>query len=227
MWSLHRLEPNVFAVVVPDDYDRSLLFLRVQEYSDSPNPRFRGKNFDMLEYIKWYSSGESPVKTGYPGEGSDGMFTYPVDWAGFNVSYKTAIRCYKTLPVRLMTKYDHEFVKILREIATRLGSLDACAYIIGVDSLESYTAQHEHNHARYYTDKTYRARVNSALRKIPPTVYRKLRQNLLDIGYAEHVIRDEIHAYLRGRDWNHPEFMKGVPLKTLRKIHLHFSSAIQ
>jgi hypothetical protein len=53
--TIKEVKDRVFAEVIPDDYERCMTFLRVQEYYESPNPDFRGKDFDIWKYIEWYS----------------------------------------------------------------------------------------------------------------------------------------------------------------------------
>lgn len=209
--SIHRITSLIFAVVVPDDYDRSMLFLRVQEYSDSPNKKFRGQSFDLFDFMKWYSKNSDT-----------GDFTYAEDWAGFNVPYQTSIDCYKKLPAKWINEYDLEFLRVLKTIAQQIGSLECeNAYIIGVDSLKSWTFHHEMYHAKYYTDKLYRKDANNALKQIPKQIYHRLRRNLIELGYADttFVIHNEMQGYLRGHDWNHPEFIKGVKTRKLNMLH--------
>jgi len=211
IYSLVRLENNLFVVVVPDDYDRAMLFLRAQEYSDSP--RYKGKSFDFWDFMKSYSL-------------HNNSFTYPDDWIGFNVSYQDAIECYKKLPSNAdLTPYDLEFLKILKKIAHMLESLDAKAYIIGVDSLHSRTMLHEKYHSRYYLDREYRGKVNHAIKKVvPKSMLHRMKDNLKQMGYSNdsYTINNEIQSYLRGSDWNHPDFSKGIPINQLKKVHKQF-----
>jgi len=84
-YKIEEVRPNVFAVIVKDHYHRAMLFCRVQEYYESPNPQFRGKNFSIWDYIEWYSREHRDV------------FTYTYDWGGFNIPLKTAYDCYEKL----------------------------------------------------------------------------------------------------------------------------------
>ena len=45
--NIKEVRPNVFAVIVKDHYHRAMLFMRVQEFYESPNTEFRGKNFSI------------------------------------------------------------------------------------------------------------------------------------------------------------------------------------
>lgn len=215
-YSLTKLENNLFAIVVPNDYDRAMLFLRVQEFSDSP--RYKGKSFKLLDFMKWYA------------EETDEGFTYAIDWAGFNVSYESAIDCYRKTQKSVLTRYDYLFLRILKRIAQQIGSLKAKAYIIGVDALNSYTMYHERYHAMYYLDDEYQKNVNEAIQRIPKRVYERLAENLKQIGYSKdkYTINNEIQSYLRGRDdWSHPDFSKGLDMNELRKVRKKFLDNIR
>ncbi len=84
-YKIEEVRPNVFAVIVKDHYHRAMLFCRVQEYYESPNPQFRGKNFSIWNFIEWYSRQKKDA------------FTYAFDWGGFNIPLKTAWDCYEKL----------------------------------------------------------------------------------------------------------------------------------
>jgi len=103
-YSIKEIKPKVFAVIVPDRYHRAMLFMRVQEYYESPNPKFRGKkNFNMWEYIEWYSRKHAD------------SFTYASDWVGFNFPLEVALNCYDTLE-DMYTPYDEIMSKIVWDI---------------------------------------------------------------------------------------------------------------
>jgi hypothetical protein len=199
--------PLIFAVVVKNNFDRAMLFLRVQEYSESPNRRFRGHPFKLEDYIKWYS-----VTNG------NGQFTYPQDWAGFNVTMRKCIDCYSELPPDDWNDYDIIFCEMLRHLIRLGATIDT--YIIGVDGINTRTYRHELIHAHFSTDKEYRKKVRQEVRKLPKKVSDILRRNLINMGYhdSEYVIVNEIQAYLLGPDWNMTNFSKGVPLKKLRRL---------
>lgn len=206
-YEIHCVAPKIYAVIVPNADDRSLLFCRIQEYSESPNPRFRGKDFDMHDFVQWYQSVNG------------GKFTYARDWQGFNVSFRSAIKCYGSLPSALYTFYDHIFVQILARIVA--STVHENAYIISSESLKSITMQHEMFHALYYTKAAYRRKTDEALAKLPRSVYHKLRSNLIGLGYFDndYVIHNEMQAYMRGRDWTHPNTSAGIPRKLLKQAH--------
>jgi hypothetical protein len=74
-YKLKEIYNRIFLVTIKDQYDLAMTFCRLQEYYESPFKQVRGKTFTMTEFQRMYAK-----KFG------DGVFTYPVDWAGFNVS---------------------------------------------------------------------------------------------------------------------------------------------
>jgi len=124
-YSIEEVRPNVFAVIVKDHYHRAMLFCRVQEFYESPNPQFRGKNFSIWDYIEWYSREHRDV------------FTYTFDWGGTET------------------------------ISTK--------------------------------------------------DYLTFKNNLIEMGYTDSVIDDEIQAYL-STNYEYTKFSKGVSKKTLKQL---------
>ena len=72
--SINKIMPNIYAVIVKNDYDRGMLFCRYQEFYESPFPEIRNQEFTLEELMRTY------VK-----KNKSGMFTYPADWAGYNI----------------------------------------------------------------------------------------------------------------------------------------------
>jgi hypothetical protein len=56
---------------------------------------------------------------------------------------------------------------------------------------------------------------------IPLKDYTKFRQNLLDMGYTESVIDDEIQAYLSW-GWDYAKFSKGVSKKLCKQLNKEY-----
>ena len=51
-YKLYKIAPKLFCVEMPNTYDLSMLFVRYQEYYESPNPKFRNKAFKLLDSAK-------------------------------------------------------------------------------------------------------------------------------------------------------------------------------
>ena len=207
-YKIEEVRPNVFAVIVKDHYHRAMLFCRVQEYYESPNPQFRGKNFSIWDYIECYSREHGDV------------FTYTFDWGGFNIPLNVAESCYsKLLKKGEFTPYDLEMNYIVKTIRGMVGN--GKAYIIGAPTTEDETFEHEVCHGLYATNKEYKALVDEITETIEWQDYLKFEKNLLDMGYTAAVIPDEIQAYL-STNYEYTKFSKGVSKKKCKALHKEY-----
>ena len=207
-YKIDEVRPSVFAVIVKDHYHRAMLFCRVQEYYESPNPEFRGKNFSIWDYIEWYSREHGDV------------FTYTFDWGGFNIPLNVAESCYsKLLKKGEFTPYDLEMNYIVKTIRGMVGN--GKAYIIGAPTTEDETFEHEVCHGLYATNKEYKALVDEITETIEWQDYLKFEGNLLDMGYTASVIPDEIQAYLT-TNYEYTKFSKGVSKKKCKEFHKQY-----
>ena len=207
-YKIDEVRPSVFAVIVKDHYHRAMLFCRVQEYYESPNPEFRGKNFSIWDYIEWYSREHGDV------------FTYTFDWGGFNIPLNVAESCYsKLLKKGEFTPYDLEMNYIVKTIRGMVGN--GKAYIIGAPTTEDETFEHEVCHGLYATNKEYKALVDEITETIEWQDYLKFEGNLLDMGYTAAVIPDEIQAYL-STNYEYTKFSKGVSKRKCKALHKEY-----
>ena len=124
---------SILVVIVPDKFDRAMLFCRVQEYYESSNDNFRGKYFDIWDYLKWHQQ--------------EFNCAYWELWEGFNVPVQVAKGCEGD------TKYD----ALMEFLCNDTDS----TYIIGVDAIDSEIYRHEMAHALYYTNEAYRTAQDS------------------------------------------------------------------
>ena len=207
-YKIEEVRPNVFAVIVKDHYHRAMLFCRVQEFYESPNPDFRGKNFSIWDYIEWYSREHNDV------------FTYTFDWGGFNIPLNVAESCYsKLLKKGEFTPYDLEMNYIVKTIRGMVGN--GTAYIIGAPTTEDETFEHEVCHGLYATNKEYKGLVDEITETIEWQDYLKFEGNLLDMGYTAAVIPDEIQAYL-STNYEYTKFSKGVSKRKCKALHKEY-----
>jgi hypothetical protein len=151
-------------------------FIRFQEYYESPNPDFRGKIFTLGVVRQWYS-----VKYGAD--------TYHHDWTGFNFPSKIL------LPFKqgLFDPLTSEEIELLNLFKYRHDNF----YIMGAQN--SATLRHELSHALYDSNEKYRNEIDSYIKKNKRGLA-KTRKYILDKGYAEEVLNDEIQAYITHND---------------------------
>jgi hypothetical protein len=178
-YKIKQIVPRVFAIIVPDNYTRAMLFLRIQEFYESKNKNFRGKSFSFWDYKFWYSSKNK------------NKFTYTHDWSGFNVPLSIALKCRNVSPTE--TPYDEEMWKILGFIKEKN---EKSCYLIGCRDTKSKTFYHEMCHALYFTNKKYKQKMNQITNTIKSKKINKIKDRLKKMGYCKEVILDEVQAYL-------------------------------
>lgn len=202
-YSVKEIKENIIAVVVPNDYDRAMLFCRAQEFYESPNEKFKNGTFSIWDYFSWYSK-----KFG------NGCFSYPKDFVGYNFPLIVAKKCYQQNIVE--TPYDQEMIKIIDSTFEE----GKRKYLIGVDDLKNSTFDHELAHAFYYVDLEYQKKMDQITKKISKFDYLRFKNNLKTTGYCSSVLKDEIQAYM-STEINR-KITKGV--KSKKKLHKLFKS---
>lgn len=198
-WELYEVIPRVYAVKVTDSYQRGMLFLRYQEYYESPYNRFRGKNFDIFVFMDYYRKARG-VKA----------FLYPRDWSGYNIPSNYLTKCYVNL--KGGTPYDEEMgqiiVKVMEDLKAKFSREKTPKfYLIGVDKIEGGIMDHEISHAFFYLNSKYRKAVTDLVKKMSKKKYEGMRKIILELGYREDVIVDEIQAFMSTGLW---DVMKNV-----------------
>ena len=183
-YKFKEVYPKVFLITMDNPYDLAMTFCRVQEYYESPYKEIRGKSFTITELQRIYS-----MRKG------DGCFTYPIDWAGYNVPSNIIHQLYYSDKIQDKNQYDNLFYGILNRIGDCI-EYDDKYYVIGSDPENKDTINHELSHAFYYLYPDYKKQANKIIDKIPKGIFNKLKKTLFDLGYDSNVIKDEIQAYL-------------------------------
>jgi hypothetical protein len=184
-YKLEEIHPKVFLVTIDGAYDLAMTFCRVQEFYESSFKEIRGKYFNMTEFQRMYS-----IKYG------DGCFTYPHDWAGFNVPSYIIDKCYGyEKSFNDINQYDD----IIQEIDHKITNSDINApkyYLIGSQPKAKRTIAHEVAHAFYYLYPKYKKTANQITNEISEKNKNKIKKWLLSIGYNDKVFKDELQAYM-------------------------------
>ena len=209
-YTLKELRPNIFAVIVPNDYDRAMLFCRVQEFYESDSEQFVETDFDMWEYVRWYSMKNK------------NSFTYAKDWCGFNIPFIKAVNC--MIGIKNKTPYDIFMEEIIDKILSDY-NYNTSSYIIGTKSDRGTTFKHELCHALYFTNSIYKELADELTYQLDVDAYWALHLNLVELGYNENVIADEIQAYLM-TNYKSKYFSRGVDIEMLNKIHEQYKERL-
>ena len=183
------IKPFIYCVEIKDDYDRAMLFCRYQEFYESPYKNIRGKYFSWETFMRTYTK-----------ERGSESFTYPYDWSGYNIPSNV-------LGKGIDTFYKQsEYDKIMNDIYFHC-AIDSQNknkgtrtkwYLIGADSKESQTMNHEIAHGLYYTDKKYKKRMDLIIFDMKKSDFNFMKKSLIKMGYAndDKIILDEIQAFM-------------------------------
>jgi len=206
---LKQIKPQIFAVSIKDNYQRTMLFCRYQEFYESPFKDIRGKFFTWEKYMLTYKN-----------KWKKRTFTYPEDWSGFNIPSNIV---YKGLGV--FSKDKGPYDEIMNDIyyscenyPLRFDKPRTKWYLIGADSFKSSTMNHEIAHGLYYTNKEYQTNCKIITSQIKPNHYEKLRSKIVKMGYIDDkkIIDDEIQAFMSTGLYN------GLDTKELKKYEKEF-----
>jgi len=184
---------QIYVVIVPNNYTRAMLFLRVQEFYESKSKKFRDKSFSFWDYKQWYSSQNGS------------SFTYTKDWSGFNFPLEVAVKCQRIS--KMETPYDEEMNRILKTIKL---SAKKNSYIIGVGEEKGETFKHEMAHALYHTNLEYRKNMDILTVGMDKKRLESINGYLASMGYCRGVLKDEIQAYISTGEGR---IFKGIKLK--------------
>jgi hypothetical protein len=155
-----------------------LTFMRFQEYYESANPEFKGKIFTLGQLKRWYSE-------------TYGANNYHTTWVGFNLP-SNALIPFKEGLFDPLTIEEQRLLDLFKYRSDNF-------YIIGAQN--SSTLRHELSHALYASNDKYRNEINKFLNKNKNKI-KQTTKYILDKGYCEEVLYDEIQAYITDNDDN-------------------------
>lgn len=167
-----KIAKGIYLLRFKTQYELAATFLRIQEHYESS--RFHGRIFSLEQFMDWYAE-------------RYGNFTYYQDWAGFNVP-STALPPFYEGKFDPLSEKEKQLLRLFKDLQQER------FYVIGIyDSGAKGSLTHELAHALFFIDDSYRKAVHKALRGYNTT---KLARQIAEAGYANHVIPDEIQAYI-------------------------------
>lgn len=180
-YTIKEIRKRVYLIESDTQYEIASMFLRPQEYYESPYENIRGKYFTLEEYMDTY------VK-------ATGAFTYYTDWCGFNIPSATFKKFLTTFAYDLKWK-ENLLVDLIKQINP---TLEGDFYIIGAckESSNKEALAHETAHAFWALDSEYRDKMFYIVQGLSKNMYEDAYYALISRGYDFHVVDDEIHAYL-------------------------------
>lgn len=180
-FTLKEVKPHIFFLDFKDQYDLAMHFMRYQEYYESPSPRFRNQPFSWPQFMEYYAK-----------RFGNGSFSYPVDWAGFNIP-GTVIKHVHQLGIPDPNEYDSTMLKVWEHCLDKYP--DRSFYIIGAVG-EKWAMKHEVAHGFFYTQSEYKKEATKLVKALPKALRNKINKVLKNIGYTPAVYIDETQAYL-------------------------------
>lgn len=171
-------QPQHNAILIYSDSQEELgqTFVRFQEHYESANEEFRGKIFTLGYFKNWYSKH-------YGGD------TYHHDWRGFNFP-SSVLKPFREGLFDPLTPQEVEFLSLLKYRNDDF-------YIIGAN--DNSVLRHELAHALYYSDLSYRKKINTIFNSYKKNIT-EISKYILDKGYHEDVLYDELQAYITDQD---------------------------
>jgi hypothetical protein len=172
---------NIIHLVIPTRKELAETMIRFQEFYESPFEDIRGQVF-TLGYLRAKGGRKKPGVNTYEGGNH-----FEAEWSGYNFPGYVLDLFIKGLFDPLTTQ-EQDIVNALRHRTDKF-------YVIGTygDNDPGDTLEHELCHALYYVEPAYKNAVDKVLQQYDT---RELRKMLLDWGYCEDVLDDEVHAYL-------------------------------
>lgn len=178
-----------------------LTFMRFQEYYESTNPAFRNNIFTIGQLRRWYSE-------------TYGSNSYHTHWVGFNFPSKV-LQPFKEGLFDPLTTEEFNLVELLRYRSDAF-------YIIGAQ--DKNILRHELSHALYASNSKYRNEINNFLNKNKKKL-NKVSKYILNKGYCEEVLYDELQAYITDNDDSDIiEFTCSTIIAGINKIHKKYNT---
>lgn len=157
----------------------SEVFVRIQEFYESQFKEIQGQYFKLADLKKLYIE-------------QRGSWSYYSDWGGFNVPGKVVREFFEVFKKDLR-RHEKRILNSIKDIK------DNKFYLIGTETVNRWTFDHEVAHAFYRLIPSYRRRANNIVAHFKmrfPDEYTNMVKVLKGWGYCNKVITDEIHAYL-------------------------------
>lgn len=179
---LYHIGDHIYVVKIKDSHSRAMVFMRAQEFYESSFEEIISKQFKSSRFVNLYKQHYGKQE-----------FTYGSDWSGFNIPSEVLEECMFNVDPDDLNTYDKVMLSIIKTIKRiEPGKY----YLLGVDKLANDLLEHEFAHAMYYTLPEYKMSVNDLTSKCDQVVKLAMYKCITDYGYADHVLPDEMQAYM-------------------------------
>jgi len=202
---------NIITITSTENVSLNSMFMRIQEYYESPYDDIRGKYFHHMYFIERYCI-ERKKKT----------FNYFADWSGFNVPGNIVKNFFKEF--KHSTLSDRE--KWLKNKLKPFLKSDKKFYLIGCVETDIEAMEHEIAHAMYYLSPSYRKSCKALINCLDDNVRDILINKFIDDGYTKSVFDDEMQAYLAtsSQEYFKSRFDDDIPKKVSKVFADNFNN---
>lgn len=195
MLKIEPITPKILHVYADSQIELNEAFLRFSEHGESPY--FKGKVFTFGQYRKWYAE-------------TNGAFTYLTDWTGFNIPDVN----FKLFVEGMFDPLTPNERQIINWIKDRKDTFCVIGAQPDGDSLE-----HEICHALWHIEPEYKEECEKIILGMPRDQHQAMKKLVLEMGYTDAVINDEMHAYVSAdRDWLEEEKAVSVDEEISEKL---------
>lgn len=181
-----KISPTRILLEFPTKKELTLSMFRISEYFESDSDLIRGRKFTMDEFIDAYSDEDGELKK------LPGGYTYFAFWDGYNVP--------KIEYNNFLKLYTNELSQRELVILDAVKDLPDNGYIIACEEGDDLTLKHETSHGIFFENEEYRNQAIEIVKSIPGEVQESFIQDLVEMGYNQDVMVDEMHAYLVAYD---------------------------
>jgi hypothetical protein len=157
--------------------------MRPQEFYESSFEEIISKQFKVSNFVDIYKQHYGKKE-----------FTYGSDWSGFNIPSTILEDCMFNIPEDEINNWDKLMLSIINIIKEKEG--DHNYYLLGVDELSNRLLEHEFAHAMYFTLPEYKDEMSKMNDECDPNVKDMMYKCITEYGYADHVLPDELQAYM-------------------------------
>jgi hypothetical protein len=165
---------NIIHLQFPSQKELTMTMCRAQEFYECNSDKLRNKIFTFEQFVDHYTD-------------KNGVFSYFDFWSGFNIPGPVLEDFFSLFE---LTEREKELRRVTKKFKNKL------YYVISTKALDKVTLDHELIHAHYYLNPVYKQEVDVLIRHMDKDVKKDIVKELKDWGYAQHVINDEINAYM-------------------------------
>lgn len=196
MFFLDEIRPRIFCATFHDHYHLCMTYARYSESHENDDPRWRELPVNMQDFHEYYSR-----------IGKELTFTYPEDWAGFNLTDEIIINAIRR-GIPDLNKWDQVLLTIFGVCVAEYPGQKFSLLGISRPMMEYDPEVYDHElaHALYYTDEKYKRRMDRLFNQLPLDKKDTVLQILKQWDYGQECLVDETQAYLATGIMGHLEF---------------------